>query len=152
MKTRLVGFQRIHSYGLSILLVIVAIVGLPVLTARAAPVDCLPMQQALVKIPEIVTDGAGHLRGTVLLNDQEERINFRIPLGSGNVPGAPNTKFTCLPQFVRAYQAGGTPVASGGLADPMPGPTLRARLGDIVQLTFLNQINPAERDPFARDR
>ena len=25
--------------------------------------------------------------------------------------------------------------------DPVPGPTLRARLGDLVQLTFLNQIN-----------
>ena len=137
MKTRRVEMHRIRSCGLSILWVIVAIVGLPVLSAHAAPVDCLPMQQALVKIPEIVTDGAGHLRGTVLLNDQEERVNFRIPLGGGNVPGAPNTKFTCLPQFMRAYQASGALSASGGLADPMPGPTLRARLGDIVELTFL---------------
>ena len=144
MKTRLVGFQRIRSCALSILLVTAAIIGLPVLSARAAPVDCLPIQQTLVKIPEIVTDGAGHLRGTVLLNDQEERVTFRIPLGGGNVPGAPNTKFTCLPQFMRAYQVGGAPSASGGLADPMPGPTLRARLGDIVQLTFLNQINSAD--------
>ena len=74
MKTRLVGFQRIRSCALSILLVTAAIIGLPVLSARAAPVDCLPIQQTLVKIPEIVTDGAGHLRGTVLLNDQEERV------------------------------------------------------------------------------
>src|SRR5205085_2296827 len=28
--------------------------------------------------------------------------------------------------------------------DPLPGPTLRARVGDIIQLTFLNQINPSD--------
>src|SRR2546425_70643 len=25
--------------------------------------------------------------------------------------------------------------------DPMPGPTLRARVGDVVQLTFVNQVD-----------
>ncbi len=149
MKTRLIGLRRIRSYRLPVrlapvLLTPVLLVGLGAPSGHAAPVDCLPMQQPLVKIPEIVTDGAGHLRGTVLLNDEEERINFRVPLGGGNVPGAPNTKTTCLPQFMRAYHAAGAPPAGGGLADPMPGPTLRARLGDIVELTFLNQINPAD--------
>ena len=27
---------------------------------------------------------------------------------------------------------------------PLPGPTLRAKLGDIVELTFLNQIDPLD--------
>jgi FtsP/CotA-like multicopper oxidase with cupredoxin domain len=62
----------------------------------------------------------------------------------------------CLPQFVRNFQGlNTTPAAYGGIppapappatqyADPFPGPTLRARLGDKVQLTFLNQINPGD--------
>ena len=29
---------------------------------------------------------------------------------------------------------------AGGYPDPVPGPTLRGKLGDLVQLTFLNQI------------
>jgi FtsP/CotA-like multicopper oxidase with cupredoxin domain len=145
MKTRLVWVQRIRSYCLAILPTLIAILGLAASSAHAQEVTCLPIQQDLVKIPEIVTDGQGHLRGTIQLGDQQERIAFRIPLGAGNVPGGPGTKIVCLPQFVRAYQVGGTPPApSGSLADPLPGPTLRARLGDIVELTFLNQINPAD--------
>jgi hypothetical protein len=33
------------------------------------------------------------------------------------------------------------------LSDPEPGPTLRARVGDLVQLTFVNEINPNNFDP-----
>src|SRR5205823_6533590 len=28
--------------------------------------------------------------------------------------------------------------------DPLPGPTLRARVGDYIELTFVNQINPSD--------
>ncbi|HEU0215139.1 MAG TPA: multicopper oxidase domain-containing protein [Stellaceae bacterium] len=111
--------------------------------ARAQQQPCPPTQENLVKIPEIVTDGQGHLRGTIQLIDQQELVPYRIPLGGGNVPGGANTKIACLPQFMRAYQVGGMAAASG-LANPLPGPTLRARVGDIVELTFLNQINPAD--------
>ncbi len=46
---------------------------------------------------------------------------------------------------MRAYHVGGAPLPPpGSLADPLPGPTLRARVGDIIELTFLNQINPAD--------
>ena len=32
-------------------------------------------------------------------------------------------------------------------SDPEPGPTLRARVGDLVQLTFVNEVNPNNFDP-----
>ena len=129
---------------LLILIGIAAIVGSHALSARAQQVDCLPMQQSLVKIPEIVSSD-GFLRGTILLNDQLERINFRTPPQS--VPGdlTQRTADTCFAQYVRAYHVGGEPLPPpGSLTDPLPGPTLRARVGDIIELTFLNQINPAD--------
>jgi FtsP/CotA-like multicopper oxidase with cupredoxin domain len=66
----------------------------------------------------------------------------------------------CLPQDVRQFRGakavlpdypGAIPPGFSGyvppppappadILDPMPGPTLRARVGDLVQLTFLNQI------------
>jgi FtsP/CotA-like multicopper oxidase with cupredoxin domain len=140
MKRCVAGIPR--TLWLSILSAIIAIGGLPALSAQAQPIPCLPIQQPLVKIPEIITDGQGHLRGTILVNDQEERINFRTPPQS--LPGGPGTKITCFSQFMRAYHAGNEPPAGAGFADPLPGPTLRARVGDIVELTFLNQINPAD--------
>ena len=36
------------------------------------------------------------------------------------------------------------PLVIEPIADPVPGPTLRAKLGDLVQLTFLNQIDPGD--------
>jgi FtsP/CotA-like multicopper oxidase with cupredoxin domain len=142
MKTRRSGLSRVRI--LCLLLVAIAVtLGLVALPARAQEQPCLPTQQDLVKIPEIVTDGQGHLRGTIQLIDQQQLVAYRIPLGVGNVPGGANTKIVCLPQFMRAYQIGGTPPATG-VANPLPGPTLRARVGDIVQLTFLNQINTGD--------
>lgn len=127
-----------------ILTVLAVMSGFPALSAQAASVDCLPMQQPLVKIPEIVS-GGGRLRGTVLLNDELQRVNFRTPPQS--VPGdlTKRTANTCFAQYMRAYHVGGAPLPPpGSLADPLPGPTLRARVGDIIELTFLNQINPAD--------
>jgi FtsP/CotA-like multicopper oxidase with cupredoxin domain len=145
MKPRVTGVRR--TLWLLIPPAIAAIVGLEAFPAQAQQPSCLPTQEDLVKITgdpsrEIVTDGHGHLRGTIQIVDQQELIPYRVPLGSGYVPGDSRTKIVCLPQFVRAYQVGGTKPANG-FANPLPGPTLRARLGDIVQLTLLNQINPA---------
>jgi FtsP/CotA-like multicopper oxidase with cupredoxin domain len=142
MKLHLAGLSRVRLLFLVLAATTIAL-GLTALPAWAQEQPCLPTQQALVKIPEIVDDGHGHLRGTIQLIDQQELIPYRIPLGGGNVPGGPGTKIVCLPQYVRAYQVGGTPAASGP-ANPLPGPTLRARVGDLVELTFLNQINPAD--------
>jgi FtsP/CotA-like multicopper oxidase with cupredoxin domain len=141
MKTRLTGLSRIGTLRV-LLPAVTTTLGLA-LPAVAQEQPCLPTQQDLPKIPEIVTDDHGHLRGTIQLIDQQELIPYRIPLGAGNVPGGANTKIVCLPQFMRAYQIGGTPSATGP-ANPLPGPTLRARVGDLVELTFLNQINTGD--------
>src|SRR4051794_25024509 len=72
-----------------------AIAGFSAEPARAAPIDCLPMQQPLVRIPEIVSN-SGILHGTILLNDELQRIAFRTPPQS--VPGdlTQRTASTCF--------------------------------------------------------
>jgi len=59
-----------------------------------------------------------------------------------------------VPQYVRMFREFGAtssmasapygPYARGQYALPRPGPTLRARVGDLVQLTFINQINTSD--------
>ena len=100
----------------------------------------------LPKVPEIISKG-GVLRGTILLSDQQERIAFRSP--PGNVPGTPCTYQVCQPQYVRYFTGlNAVPPPSApnpnDYPNPSPGPTLRARVGDVVELTFLNQINPSD--------
>jgi FtsP/CotA-like multicopper oxidase with cupredoxin domain len=103
---------------------------------QATPVDCPPANQPLVRIPEIVSSG-GKLAGTLTLATALQRLNLNTP--------------NCLNQYVRQFTGGtvvpdypGTavpvPAPPGGYYDPVPAPTLRAKLGDIVQLTFLNQV------------
>jgi FtsP/CotA-like multicopper oxidase with cupredoxin domain len=103
---------------------------------QATPVACPPANQPLVRIPEIVSD-KGKLAGTLRLGTAKQRLN----LGGTN----------CLDQYVRQFTGGtvlpdypGTPVPvpapTVGYYDPVPAPTLRAKLGDIVQLTLLNQV------------
>jgi FtsP/CotA-like multicopper oxidase with cupredoxin domain len=114
-------------------------------------VKCLPTKQALPKIPELVSSG-GRLRGTIMLVSEKNLIAERNPLknpdGSSVQSGAPNAFSACFPQWVRAFRSpeADPPYAvipEGGTGNPMPGPTLRARVGDTIQLTFLNNVNPA---------
>jgi FtsP/CotA-like multicopper oxidase with cupredoxin domain len=122
--------------------------------ATGGILDCLPIGQPLPKVPEIVTQktsgvaGAGRvLRGTILLANEKQRIVFRQPTGLGNMSGKPGLYFVCAQQTVRVFRGlNAQPpmplVPQTRIGDPMPGPTLRARLGDLVQLTFVNNINP----------
>jgi FtsP/CotA-like multicopper oxidase with cupredoxin domain len=61
--------------------------------------------------------------------------------------------FSCVPQFLRFFKgyAPGHPedwdrpvraFNIAGFPEPIPGPTLRARVGDRIEITFLNQIQP----------
>lgn len=109
--------------------------------AAAQQVTCPPANQPLVKIPELVSSG-GTLRGTVIVGSDKVSIPFRVP------PSAPlpNSGTQCFVQTVRVVRgvntSPATPVTEpGSYALPLPGPTLRARVGDLVQLTFLNQID-----------
>ena len=69
-----------------------------------------------MKIPEIVSSG-GRLRGTILLNDQEESVNFRTPPQS--LPGdlTQRTADTCFSQYMRAYHVGAVAAKSQALSD-----------------------------------
>jgi FtsP/CotA-like multicopper oxidase with cupredoxin domain len=54
------------------------------------------------------------------------------------------TSGTCSPQWVRAYRKDAPSSwnpSSQTLSAPTPGPVLRARVGDMVELTFLNSID-----------
>ncbi len=109
--------------------------------------DC-PSNEAFFKVPEIVTQN-GALRGTLKLTDTQVWMMTRFP-GQGNngvAPGAPGAIYSCFAQNVRAFRLFPDvplPAAAGQtVPDPYPGPTLRARVGDIVELTFVDDVDPA---------
>jgi len=134
--------------------VIVALTaGLPL--GHAGP---CPSGQPFVKIPEIVwhsetlKDGKeiDVLRGTLKLTDTQVLMMTRFSPGggsSGAAPGTPGAVYECDPQTVRAFRVLPDyplpPSAEQTLPDPFPAPTLRARLGGLVELTFVNQVDPA---------
>lgn len=124
----------------------------PTPTPAPAPSNPCPTQltygQNLIPVPEIVTSN-GKLRGTMILSDEQEWMPFRIPVSAPS----PTSTSQCVPQYVRIFRELGAvpsmasvssgPYSRGSYALPRPGPTLRARVGDLVQLSFFNQINPA---------
>ena len=101
-----------------------------------------------MNVPEIVSAG-GKLHGTIVLSDEQEWMAFRVPVSAPS----DTSKSQCMPQYVRTFRELGAvptqasvptgPYSKGSYGVPRPGPTLRARVGDLVQLTFINQINPA---------
>jgi FtsP/CotA-like multicopper oxidase with cupredoxin domain len=120
-------------------LVAVMLLGRNEARAQAPYVACPPIIDLTVnRLPEIDSQG-GRLRGTVVLADgQRTQV---LPQTTPNA-GAPK----CVPQLRRYYQNfESPPVAGPGTAlPPTVGPTLRGSLGDVVELTFLNQINPQD--------
>ena len=97
----------------------------------------------LPRIPELVADDSTKtLHATIVAVAATQNIGVRNPVS------APTSTATeqCSPQTVRWMMGVHTDqpypvVPPGGIADPMPGPTLRAHVGDLVELTFLNQID-----------
>jgi FtsP/CotA-like multicopper oxidase with cupredoxin domain len=94
--------------------------------------DCPGPGQPVLKIPELTSSG-GKLRATVVLADEQQRVHFTSPSPGG-----------CALQYMRFFRGvGATPaIPQGQFKDPIPGPTLRARVGDLIQLSFLNHIDP----------
>jgi FtsP/CotA-like multicopper oxidase with cupredoxin domain len=90
--------------------------------------------------PEFPLSATG-LKGTIKLVNEFERI-----------PTSVKGTETCAPQLVRVFRGDGlTPPppaqpADSNLADPVPGPTLRARVGDLVQLRFANEVDSSRFD------
>ena len=118
--------------------------------SATSQIACLPQQQPLVRIPEVVARN-GRLRATLIAGTEQVRMPSRYPLqfdGKPSQPGDPETFAGCVPEWVRTFRSPDTttpvPGPAAGMADPFPGPTLRARVGDFIELTLLNQIDPSK--------
>jgi FtsP/CotA-like multicopper oxidase with cupredoxin domain len=107
-------------------LLTILLIGLP-----AYAQNCTPLRD-LLTIPEIKSQN-GRLQATIVLADEERAL-------AGSATGTP-CNFQRLRYFKGFHTAQPTPWPETG--DPIPGPTLRARVGDLVELTFLNQIDPS---------
>src|SRR5579864_1110001 len=85
----------------------------------------------LLTIPEIKSQN-GRLKATVILSDEQRSL-------AGSSSGTP-----CNFQHLRIFEGypTGQPKPWPSTGDILPGPTLRARVGDWVELTFLNVVNP----------
>jgi len=103
--------------------------------ANSFPCPATITGQPLASVPEIQsTDGM--LRGTLYTVSEQQRMTTP----SNGIGSAPY----CFPQWVRAYRRSAPTnwnPSSQQLTTPMPGPTLRARVGDVIALTFLNVID-----------
>jgi FtsP/CotA-like multicopper oxidase with cupredoxin domain len=139
------GARRPARWMCATLFAAAVLLALPAAARSQQTVPCPPEQQPLLTIPELASQN-GVLTGTVMLSDELEAIPSRQP--PQMLPGDPNAKTVCQQQRVRILRGvGATPAApqpspAGALPNPMPGPTLRARVGDIINLTFINQVNP----------
>jgi FtsP/CotA-like multicopper oxidase with cupredoxin domain len=102
----------------------------PAAAQNPQPVTCPTTGQELIKIPEISSQG-GRLRAVVRLTD-----GMRTLWASTGDP-------RCATQYVRFFSgydpANPTPWPTG--SEPLPGPTLRGKAGDLVEVTFLNHVN-----------
>ncbi len=113
-------------------------------------IACLPQQQPLLKVPEIISKG-GKLRATIIAGTEQQRMGTRYPTrinGRPSQPGDPQTYEACYPEFVRVFRSPDAippyPGPTKGFADPMSGPTLRAGVGEVIELSFINQIDPSK--------
>lgn len=119
-------------------------------TIAAQPVTCPAPGTDWVRIPEIVrTEGTsgspGKLKGTIIISAEQQCISSRVPPSHQT----PASKASWAPQFVRVIRGvGALPAAPvvppNSYPYPLPGPTLRARVGDLVKLTLLNHIDPGK--------
>lgn len=103
-------------------------------------VPCPPVgSQNLITIPEIARTPDGVLRATIKNVD-----GLRTVWGSVGIPGQSTTDARCASQYMRFYIGEDTkhPQPWPTTSDPLPGPTLRARVGDLVEITFQNLVNP----------
>jgi FtsP/CotA-like multicopper oxidase with cupredoxin domain len=98
------------------------------------PFPCPTQQQPLVDVPAIHSHG-GKLKATLRLKD-----GIRTMWGFTG-------ETRCAPQRVRYFEGfegfdptHAVPWPAG--SDPIPGPTFRTRVGDLVEITFFNQIDP----------
>jgi len=127
-----------------LLILLIPAVALPLAAQGTNQFNCKELAgKELQKIPEIESvDGVLH--GT--LYTVSEMQKQPAPTATTSAPN-------CVAQWVRAYRVDApknwNPSAKD-IQDPLPGPTLRAKVGDVIQLTFLNVID-ANKFPGADD-
>jgi FtsP/CotA-like multicopper oxidase with cupredoxin domain len=121
------------------------------LSSTAQTVKCPKPNPDFVTVPELVSKD-GKLVGTIRVTAAQESIATRIPPSFASA----NSTYECYPQWVRVMTGDGAvppaPVTpEGDYPFPMPGPTLRLRVGELVELTLLNLID-ANKFPYSVDR
>src|SRR5439155_25829214 len=107
------------------------------------------LNQDLATIPEIAYDSDNILRGTLVTIGQKERI-ASVLKSAGRKEGPIDPKdIQCDGQWVRSYIIGTDPLPSQNdkdgkapVTNPLPGPILRGHVGGLIELTFLNEIEP----------
>ena len=139
------GFIGIAGAGLAAGAALLALAMIPSSPARSQSrmVPCAnPESQKLVLPPVLERSDADNvLEGTLLLREQF----LRLPPAQ---PGATDC-FGNLMRYFTGIKADGSPLeppppatpANPQYADASPGPTLRARVGDLVKLSFINEVN-----------
>ncbi len=106
--------------------------------------DC-SVGRDLIAIPEIKSE-AQKLKAMLMLSDEDRNMWVRQP-GQGFTAN----KGRCLRQRLR-YLTGWkvtdwnapdrpAPPSEPSTGDPIPGPTFRARIGDLIQISFRNQVD-----------
>ena len=153
------GHTESGTINIVALLLCVLLLGIfaPALRAQTTPVtgaiDCSPIVgKALQDVPEIAKTGSGDvMQGTLVTAGANVRMPFVVggarQAGSLlNANGTVNTgKIQCIQQWVRAYSKDGprgSQDPGAPVLNPMPGPTIRASVGDLVELTFMDLIDP----------
>ena len=118
--------------------------------SAAAQDNCAPLRD-LVTIPSIESQ-KGLLKGLIILADEERMMPYTDA----------SNAVQCAKQHLRYFKGyslldGGEPpvwpTSKGGELEGgmLPGPTLRARVGDHVQLGFYNEVN-IQNFPFSLDQ
>jgi FtsP/CotA-like multicopper oxidase with cupredoxin domain len=111
--------------------------------AQSNTITCIPAGSTqpsgnpLFSIPVLQSEN-GVLKGVLYTTSEQVRMTQRP---QGNALGGPQN---CYPQWVRAYrltQPSSWNPPSSQITQPTPGPVLRARVGEVVNLTFVNVID-----------
>ncbi|HKO55875.1 MAG TPA: multicopper oxidase domain-containing protein [Thermoanaerobaculia bacterium] len=149
------GHNESGTIKLAALLLCALLAGLfsPSASAQSStPIDCGPIVgKPLQDVPEINARTGSVVKGTLVTAG----ANTRMAMVQGGARQAGSllksdgtvdtTKIQCLQQWVRAYSKDaprGSQDANARVLDPLPGPTIRGRVGDLIELTFLNLIDP----------
>jgi FtsP/CotA-like multicopper oxidase with cupredoxin domain len=107
---------------------------------RLPPADCLQPGEPLYRIPVLASQN-GKLAGTLTLTDELRRLGSSTDCALQYLRHFVSKDAVPPPVLPGAEDRNPSPVGTK-YPDGFPGPTLRARIGDMVQLTFLNHVDP----------